>query len=212
VEEVVLRVQLLIFISKLAAPLTQLIDGLLHLATLVLLKAALGRVQAHALTLPIHVVGFEFEQLVLQTVVFFVRRLYFRLRVSELAFEPDDLLLCLLLLQLGLLAVTLHILLLKRPLLVNGQLVLAHFQLHSELHDLLVLRYHLVLGLLQLLVSVAYLRLEVHHSHLQLVVDGLHLCNLGRVLVCKARQVAFELLDELLLVPQLVLDHVQVLD
>lgn len=80
------------------------------------------------------------------------------------------------------------------------------------MHDLLILADHLVLRLLQLLVSVAYLGLKVGHSHLQLIVDGLHFSHLSRMLLCNALQMVFKLLDELLLVFELFAEDFDLFD
>ena len=84
---------------------------MLHLFALVLLKA-LCRYGRAISRLAIHVVALEFEQLVLQAVVLLIRLFHLGFLVSQLALEPGDLFLGLLLLKLSLLAVALHVLLL----------------------------------------------------------------------------------------------------
>lgn len=71
-EEVVLRIQLLVLVAKLAAPFTKVFDGLRHLAAFEVLQSAMARFRIQALTLPIHIVALEFEQLVLQAIIVLV--------------------------------------------------------------------------------------------------------------------------------------------
>lgn len=113
-------------------------------------------------------------------------------------------------LQLGLLTIFFHCLVLVHLLQVDGKLLSAHFKFHFQLHDQFVLLNDLLLRLLQLLVSVAYLQLNVGVSQFKLVVDGLHFVNLNGVLGIELIHVLLELIDQLLLVVQLLLEHLQI--
>jgi len=110
--------------------------------------------------------------------------------------------------QLGLLSLSLETFLLKGPLLIHGEFIDVHLKFHAKLHDLLIFGNDLVLCLLKLQVSVSYLSFIVLDLDLNLVVAVLHLSHLRGVLVRETCQVRLELLDEFLFVAQLILDHV----
>ena len=157
--------------------------------------------------LTVHVVALERKQALLQVVLLLVGFLKFNFQLLYLLLQPNDLLLCLLFLQLGLLAIFFHRFVLVHLLQVDGKLLGAHFKLHAQLHDQFLLFDDLLLCLLQLLVSVAYLQLNVRVSHFQLVVDSLHFIDLNGVLGIELVHVLLELIDQLLLVTQLLFEH-----
>ena len=212
-EEVVLGIELLVLIAKFAAPFTQLVYGLLHPVALEVLQAAgrVVRIQAAGWVV-LHVVALQLEKLFLKVVVLLVRRPQLLLLVRNLALEPLDLVHGLLLLQLGLLKVPSEVCaLVKGAFLVHRDLVLAHLELHPKLHQLLILADHFLLRLRQRLALVTSLSLVIGNLRLQFFVDGLYLADLGSVLLSQACQVAVERLNQLLLVTQLLLDHLELL-
>ena len=79
--------------------------------------------------------------------------------------------------------------------MVHRDLVLAHLELHPKLHHLLILADNVVLRLLQCLTLLTSLSLLLGNLRLQLFVSGLHLADLGGVLLSQACQVAVERLD-----------------
>lgn len=212
-EEVVLGVKLLILVTKFAAPFTQLVDGLLHPVALEVLQATVGVVSIQAVGLVVlHVIALQLEKLFLKAVVLLVRRPQLLLLVCHLALEPRDLVHGLLLLQLCLLKVPSEVrALVERAFLVHRDLVLAHLELHPKLHQLLVLADHLLLRLFQRLALDTSLSLVIGDLRLQFFVAGLNLADLSSVLLSQACQVAVERLDQLLLVTQLLLDHLELL-
>ena len=149
VEEVVLRIQLLLLGPDAAAPLTQLIDRLLHLLSLELVQATACLASGWTAWLFL-IVALDFKELILQAIVLFVGSTRLSLLLGELVLEPLDFLLGLLLGELGLLDVPLEALLqLEAALLVHGPFtVLLELEVHAQLHDLLVLLQELLDGLL----------------------------------------------------------------
>ena len=149
VEEVVLRIQLLLLGPDAAAPLTQLINRLLHLLSLELMQATACLASGWTAWLFL-IVALDFKELILQAIVLFVGSTRLSLLLGELVLEPLDFLLGLLLGELGLLDVPLEALLqLEAALLVHGPFtVLLELEVHAQLHDLLVLLQELLDGLL----------------------------------------------------------------
>lgn len=119
----------------------------------------------------------------MEAVILFVGDLELSLLVRKLVFEPGDLLIGLFLVKLRLVKVAFQVFLLERSLLLHHAVILAHFELHSVLHDLFVLQNHLVLGLLELLVAVADLRFKVRNLSLQLIIVSLDLSHLFGILL-----------------------------
>ena len=207
-EEVVFSVKLLVLIAQSAASFSELIDCLLHLVSLESAKHCRGRSWALKTSLcAVHVVALQRQKLVLQLIVFFHGLAQLELLVSELVLEPLHLLNGLLLRKGCLLKLPLHVLLLKRSLVVHRDFV----ELHAKLHDKLVLSHCLVLNLSQLLVTITQLCLQVLQLDLELVVHSLDLFVLAAMLLRKSGHVRLELLDQVLLVAELLLHHLKLL-
>ena len=148
VEEVVLSVKLLLLGSDAAAPLTQLIDSLLHLLSLELMQAT-GLASSWTAWLLL-IVALDLKKLVLQAIVFFVGSTRLSLLLRELVLEPLDLFLGFFLGELGLLNVSFEAFLKLKAALFFHRLftVLLKLEVHAQLHDLLFLLQELLNGLL----------------------------------------------------------------
>lgn len=210
VEEVILSVQLLLLGPDAAAPLTQLIDRLLHLLSLELMQATACLASGWTAWLLL-IVALDLKELVLQAIILFVGSTRLSLLLGELVLEPLDFLLGLLLGELGLLDVPLEALLqLEAALLVHGPFtVLLELKVHAQLHDLLILLQELFDGLLKLDGPITRLYLQIDHLRLNLVVSGLHLHCLSQVLLSQASVMVFKVLNKLILILQLLLDHLK---
>ena len=211
-EEVVLGIQLLVLFSQALAPLTKFVDSLLHLASLEVLQALPSSRGVVVISASVVVVTLQLQKLDLKGIIFVASLSVLSFLCSQLALKPLDLVRCLFLVKLGLVHVTLQVFLLKRSLLVDGEFIDVHLEFHAELHDLLILGDDLVLSLLQFKISVPNLGLIVLKFDLERVVGVLHVSHLSGVRVLETRHVRLKLLNQVLLVPQLILNHVKLLN
>ena len=90
VEEIVLRIQLLVVVAQASTPLAQLLNRLLHLVALIGAEADAWRSVRWALI--VRVAALELEELILKLIILLIRLLQLRLVGADLALEPRDLL------------------------------------------------------------------------------------------------------------------------
>ena len=91
-------------------------------------------------------------------------------------------------------------------------LVHRHFiNLHAQLHDFLILGHDLILSLLELLISIVKLSLQVLQFHFELVVNSHSLIVRCLMLLGEGSHGSSKLLNQILLVAQLIFDHLQFL-
>ena len=202
-EEIVFSIELNFFFTQRAAPLSELFDSLLHLVALIRTET-LTRWRARR-SVSIRVATLELEKLVLKLIVLFISLFQLGLVRWDLSFKPINLFGCLLFCQWCFFVFSLHIFLLERTLLVHGDFI----ELHAELHNQLFLYHKLVLRLLQLSVPITKLSLTIAQLHLQLIIDSLNLIVLRLVLLSQSGHVGFELLNELLFISELIFDHLK---
>ena len=91
-------------------------------------------------------------------------------------------------------------------------LVHRHFiNLHAQLHDFLILGHDLILSLLKLLISIVKLSLQVLQFHFELIVNSHSLIVRCLMLLGEGSHGSSKLLNQILLVAQLIFDHLQFL-